>query len=209
MMNRDFLIEQTKFLSRLPGVEAIFLSGSQTQGTASKNSDIDLFIIANPGRIWTARFFVYTRLFLTGKMRRKKNTKDLFCPNHFITADNLEIQEKDAYSANLFSHNIPLYDVNNIFVQFAKINQSWVGEFGESFDSKWLVANSEWQNHSQHSTLCILHRWQESLLKHIQITKIKLHPDIKLPGAKIILTDTELRFHPRPRNRNWKKNNKA
>lgn len=213
-MHEDLLMKQTKPLSRLPGVAAIFLSGSRAQGHATKNSDIDLFIIAQPGRIWTARFFVYMTLFLTGKMRRPHDTKNLFCPNHFITADSLEIQEKDAYSANLFSHNIPLHDMNNIFVHFANTNQSWVENFGESFSEETLRSRNKSGKTSlntQHSELStqhpaptLLQKITESFLKYIQKKKIEHHPDTKLPGAKIILTDTELRFHPRPKNKNWK-----
>lgn len=203
-MHEDLLKNSTQFLSRLPGVAAIFLSGSRAQGKSHKHSDIDLFIIAQPGRIWTARFFVYLTLFIQGTMRRNRSTKNSFCPNHFITADSLEIQEKDAYSAHLFSHNKPLHDLNNIFVQFAKTNQPWVQNFGESFDGKWLMAHSLWENKTPHKIRSFPQKLIESILKHIQIAKIKRNPDSKLPGAKIILTDTELRFHPRPKNRLWK-----
>lgn len=202
-MHEALFKKQTKSLSRLPGVVAIFLSGSHAQGTANQDSDIDLFIIAQPGRIWTARFFVYATLFLTGKMRRTRDTKNKFCPNHFITADSLEIQEKDAYSAHLFSHNIPLHDVNNIFAQFAIINQPWAQNFGESFDSQWLMARSQREKKNPHKIPNSLQKLTESFLKYLQKKKIQHHPDTQLPGAKIILTDTELRFHPRPKNSQW------
>ena len=200
-MQLDSLKANTKFLTNLPGVEAIFLSGSRAQGHASENSDIDLFILATPGRIWTARFFVYITLFLKRKMRRSKNTKNLFCPNHFITTSSLKIQEKDAYSAHLFSHNIPLHDMNNYFVQFAKINQKWVQKFGESFDKEILKKRT---SPLKIKVPTIFERWIESIFKYIQKAKILRHPDTKLLGSKIILNDTELRFHPRPRNKEWK-----
>lgn len=202
-MHEDLLKNSTQPLSRLPGVAAIFLSGSRAQGKSHKHSDIDLFIVAQPGRIWTARFFVYLTLFLQGTMRRNHSPKNSFCPNHFITADSLEIQEKDAYSAHLFSHNKPLHDLNNIFVQFAKTNQPWVQNFGESFDGKWLMALSKWGGNPHNLIPSFPQKLTESILKHIQIAKIKRNPDSKIPGATIILTDTELRFHPKPRNKDW------
>lgn len=197
--------KETAFLPQLSGVEAVFLSGSQAQGRAHKNSDIDLFIITKPGQIWTARFCVYAYLCLSGKMRRVGKEAGKYCPNHFITSDHLEIQEKDPYSAHLFSHNIPLHDKNNIFVQFKKANQEWIESFGESFTYKLTQQDL---NTAQTDALPRRGSWRgyiEKLLKHFQITKIKRHPDYNLPKAKITLTDTELRFHARPRNIEWKK----
>jgi len=93
-----------RILGLLPSVRAIFLSGSVAQGRATDSSDIDFFIIARHGQIWTARFFVFLILKIFRQIRTSKNHAGKICPNHFITDTHLEIQEKDVYSANLFSH---------------------------------------------------------------------------------------------------------
>ena len=84
-----------KKLGKQKYVEAIFLSGSLAQGHASQEADIDFFIIATPGRIWTARFRVFVQLKApTGNSPNRTIMLARFCPNHFITADHLEIAEK-------------------------------------------------------------------------------------------------------------------
>lgn len=189
-------------LGALPGVAAIFLSGSHAQGRANKDSDVDLFIIAYPSQIWTARFYVCMYLFLTRNMRRPGKEAGKYCPNHFITTDNLEIQEKDAYSANLFSNNVPLYDVNNIFIQFVKQNQQWVQDFGEAFpEFPDAILNEE----PIEIPVSEKTDSREKFLRWLQIRKIKKNPQYKTKGAKIILTDKELRFHPNPKNKTYTK----
>lgn len=192
-------------LGRLPGVAAIFLSGSLAQGHGDKDSDIDFFIITYPGQIWTARFFVFVYLKLHKKLAKPAHHAGRICPNHFITSDSLEIQEKDAYSANLFSHNQPVYDPQNIFVEFSQQNQ-WVEDFGESFDSNIVGAEYLPPTGRYNRPLRAL---TENILKHLQTRIIKNNPEYKTPGAKIILTDSELRFHPSPRNKDWRKDNGA
>ncbi len=188
-------------LGKYSSVEAIFLSGSLAQGRASKSSDIDFFIIARPGQIWTARFLVFLKLKLHKQISTEKDHAGKICPNHFITSDNLEIEEKDAYSAHLFSQNKPLYDPNNFFVQFVQVNQSWVQRFGESFPPITMKQSHILENRK----LIWWKRWIEVFLRWIQIRKIQSNPDFSLPGAKIVTSDTELRFHPKPKNKAFRK----
>lgn len=189
-----------RVLGHLPGIRAIFLSGSLAAGKARKSSDIDFLIIARAGQIWTARLFVFIILKIFGQLAKPHNHAGRICPNHFLTDHSLEINEKDAYSAYLFSHNIPLYDPLNLWSNFVDENKEWVEAFRESFDEipektfgpprkKFHVRKSLW----------------ESFFRWIQRGKIIRNPEYKKPSAKIILSDQELRFHPVPKNKYWKK----
>lgn len=188
-------------LGKKMGVRAIFLSGSLAQNKVTKQSDIDFFFISKQKQIWTARFFVFLWLKLHKEISTEKNHSEKICPNHFISEDNLEIQEKDAYSANLFSHNIPLFDPENIFPHFVQENQKWVQQFGESFDGKYLKIKLKTVNISKKQSFFF--KSLELFLKYIQINKIKRNKQFNLPKAKIILTEKELRFHPKPKNKNY------
>lgn len=188
------------------GVRAIFLSGSLAEGNASKKSDIDFFFIAKKNQIWTARFFVFLWLKIFGEITRPNQHAEKICPNHFITEDALEIQEKDAYSAHIFCHNIPLYDPENIFPRFAQKNQCWVQKFGESFEGKYLSPKIKPLKHPRRRA--VLYYFLEWFLAKVQKTKIKHNPDFKLPGAKIVLSEKELRFHPKPKNKQYNKKTK-
>ena len=189
-----------KWCGKLPGVRAIFLSGSVAAGRATEKSDLDFFIIAKHGRIWTARFFVFLFLKLTKQLASEKNHAKKICPNHFIVDSMLEIREKDAYSAELFSHNFPLYDPDKIFLNFVEKNADWVKKFREKFPDVPPPGFG-----TSHKKPGLLARILENILAAIQIIKIRHNPDYHLPGAKIILEENELRFHPKPKNKKFKK----
>lgn len=189
-----------KLCGSMPGVRAVFLSGSVASGHATKKSDIDFFIIAEHGRIWTARFFVFLFLKISQQMVSKKKHAGKICPNHFITDSQLEIREKDAYSAELFSHNFPLYDPDRIFLNFVERNSDWVKKFREKFPDTPPPGFGTTKRKPS-----FLSRIIENILSAIQIVKIRNNPDYHLDGAKIILEESELRFHPKPKNKKFKK----
>jgi len=177
-------------LGVVPSVTSIFLSGSRATNKDNSDSDIDFFIIVKPGRIWTARFFVFLLLKSTGQLAKPKKHKMKICPNHFITADALSIREKDGYAAHMFSQNCPLYDPQNIYSLFKEQN-TWVALFGEHFPP--TTPSSFTLRKSRKSCM-------ESLLKRIQRRKILKNTDYQTRDHCIILKDYELRFHPVPKN---------
>ncbi len=186
-------------LGKSKHIEAIFLSGSIAQGKQNPEADIDFFIITKPDHIWRARWHTLITLKLHQQLAKPHNHAKKICPNHFITSDNLEINEKDAYAANLFSHNLPLYDPKRTFTKFRKANE-WVENYGESFQYNSSPRKEEFLKTKNKNKSKL-----EFILKSLQIKKIKSNTEYKTPGAKIILTDTELRFHPNPKNKTWKK----
>jgi len=198
------LIKKAKFWARFlgycPGVVAIFLSGSVATGEGKKSSDIDFFIIARNGRIWTARFFVFVVLKMFWQLAKPKNHAGKICPNHFITDDHLEIVEQDAYAANLFAHNKPLFDPQRIFPIFARENQKWIEKFNESF------SKNIWERSSDFALVKNNVSALENFLRKVQTKKIQQNPDYQNKNAKIILQENELRFHPKPKNKTFQKN---
>ncbi len=190
-------------LGKMPGVSAIFLSGSLAQGRANKHSDIDIFIISKPYKIWTSRFFINSILTFCGKLAKAENHDGQICPNHFISENSLEIKEKDKYSANLFSHNIPLYDPKNIFENFKKKNK-WVEDFGEKFSDN-NAPQPPLNSRGGDREIFSKKNYLEKFLENIQRKKILRNKKNLDKKAKIILTDEELRFHPDPKNQYFKK----
>ncbi|MCK5460912.1 nucleotidyltransferase domain-containing protein [Candidatus Gracilibacteria bacterium] len=184
----------SRFLVFLPGVRAIFLSGSLAQGIGTDQSDIDIFIVARKGKIFTARFFVAGFLCLFRQLaNQEKNHAGKICPNHFITDGSLEIREKDSYAAKLFSHNQFLAGDLSIWDKFRAVNASWIMSFGEKFkEESFLIEKEELVKNGKNGLL-------EKYLKKIQIRKIEKNKKNIPLEAKIILEDFEIRLHPNPK----------
>ncbi|EHQ27366.1 nucleotidyltransferase domain-containing protein [Mucilaginibacter paludis] len=93
-----------KLLIRFPFVRGIAISGSLSKNFADEQSDIDLFIITAPNRLWLAR----TLMHLFKKLTFLVNKEHFFCMNYFIDEQELEIVEKNIYTATEIVTLIPL-----------------------------------------------------------------------------------------------------
>lgn len=93
-----------RFIGYFPFVRAVFISGSLSKGVMPKGGDIDFFILTKPGRLWVAR----TLLVLFRKVILL-NSHTFFCVNYFIDEDNLEIEEKNLFTATELATLLPVY----------------------------------------------------------------------------------------------------
>ena len=159
-------------LSKFPFTKGIAVSGSLSKKFADKNSDIDFFIVTAANRLWIARTFMhfYKKLtFLTGRQH-------WFCMNYYVDETELEIVEKNIFTAMEIITLIPMQgstsfekffcenDWTKIFFpmhspvsknipeirqrRFVKIIEKiFSGQTGDRFD-KWLmhITDRRWQN---------------------------------------------------------------
>ncbi len=108
--------KMSAWIARFPYVRGIFLSGSISKNYMEEDSDIDYFVITKPGRLWIARTLLklYRIIFLLNNDRN-------FCVNYFIDENNLEIEEKNLFTATELVTTIPTYNPE-LYQQFRKAN---------------------------------------------------------------------------------------
>ncbi len=113
--------EQSRFISRFPFVEGVGISGSLSKGVLHDDGDFDFFIITTPNRLWIARsvLILYKKIFLL-------NSKKYFCVNYFIDSNNLEIEEKNIFTAMEISSLLEME--GSVFSKFKTANQ-WVNDY--------------------------------------------------------------------------------
>lgn len=113
------------WLSCIPFVRMVAVSGSLAVDNAEKRSDIDLFCITESNRLWTARLFIVP----LSKMTRflKRVFPCYLCPNYLLTLDTLEIQDRSLFTAHEVVQAAPLWgsDVHRRFLQA----NAWVEAF--------------------------------------------------------------------------------
>lgn len=93
-----------RFIGYFPFVRAVFISGSLSKGVMPPGGDIDFFILTKPGRLWVAR-----TLLVLFRKAVLLNSHTFFCVNYFIDEDNLEIEEKNLFTATELATLLPVY----------------------------------------------------------------------------------------------------
>ena len=191
------------WLQVLPFVEIIFASGSLALGHTSYDSDLDVLVVAQKGRIWLARFLLILATSFLGVRRTKyeKVAPDKICLNHFVSGNSLSIPFESLYNAQTYVHVTPLYYKNQSLVAEFYEQNKWVKEF---------LPNCDWPSFFQYRAVktprpfyaiktCLefvlnrsgLGKMLEKIAKKIQKSRI----NADLPG-RITISDEQLEFHP-------------
>ena len=111
------------FLYWFPYVRGIGISGSLSKNVASKDADIDFFIITTSNRLWIARTFMhlFKKLsFLVGKQH-------WFCMNYYVDEHALQISEQNIFTATEVVTLLPTAG-NGILTRFFREND-WVTQY--------------------------------------------------------------------------------
>ncbi|MCL5795412.1 MAG: hypothetical protein M1338_03570 [Patescibacteria group bacterium] len=194
------------FLQGVPFVRFISVTGSLAYDMAKENSDIDIFVIAKTGRIWTARYFVTLFLRCIGQYNYINTTKRAgkICPNRFLADDYLVIHPQNRYHAQDYTQMVPLFDINGLYDKFIAKNK-WMEKYGFFKPRRaLLVVRSPLMRFLRSVSEFILRKnlgnWLEKILKNHQLKIIKRDfPSLNEPHSTIIASDREIRIHPRPR----------
>lgn len=122
-----------EYIGRLPGVEGVAVCNSLAYHHTTAESDIDLFILTQPSRVWSVRLFAVSMMALLRK-RPREAARDPICCSFFAdrTALNLaayKIGEDDPYLAYWSATLIPLVDHDDVFAEFQRKNNWAFGQF--------------------------------------------------------------------------------
>ncbi|MGB5894240.1 MAG: hypothetical protein WBG58_08675 [Ignavibacteriaceae bacterium] len=119
----------SKFISNFPFVRCVLLSGSISKGYMDEKADIDYFIITAPNRLWIARILLvfFKKMFLL-------NSYKFFCINYFISTSELEIEEKNIYTAVELATLIPMYGAD-VYNDLYESNQ-WIKTYVPNYPKR-------------------------------------------------------------------------
>ncbi len=111
-----------RLINCFPFIRGVFVSGSLSKHCMRADSDIDFFLITEPGRLWLARTMLvcFKKVFLF-------NSHKYFCVNYFIDTEHLEIEEKNQFTATETATLLPMYG-SDWYGSFCRAN-SWVHDF--------------------------------------------------------------------------------
>ena len=192
-----------RHLRLLPHVRGVAVCNSVAMGTAAENSDIDLFIVCAPGRVWAARIFVTALLTLLGKRRHGRKVAGRFCLSFFAGEGHLQFERIkrrfDPFLAFWIS-TLKIVCGREAFEQLANANRSWVKrEMGIAlrFENDLPLAQrpSRWQKMGER----IFGLWFERLCQRLFLPRARRKQAALGNKSGTIISKNILKFHDRDR----------
>jgi hypothetical protein len=137
------------YLSYIPTISLIGLSGGLAMGNVDEEDDIDFFIITKKNKLFMTRIWVHAILEMLN-LRRKRNESNVqnkICVNLLVDETRLAWPKEshDVYTAHEIIHMKPLFERNDTYAAFLKENQ-WVEKFfPNANDEKTQLTGSDWK----------------------------------------------------------------
>lgn len=122
-------------LSRIPTIQAIFVTGALSMDNCPEDDDIDLMIVTSPHTLWLTRVIVVLYLTLKGLRRppslpehSSPRVKDKICDNLYLDTKHLTLDIKNLYLAHEILQAKCIFDRGGIHHQFLSQNP-WVKKY--------------------------------------------------------------------------------
>jgi hypothetical protein len=185
------------YLSYIPTITLIGVSGSLAMENAEASDDIDFFIITRKNTIFMTRLWVQAILEQL-QLRRKRNesdARDKICVNLLIDESRLiwPGEARDVYTAHEIVQMKPLFERRNMYQSFCHKN-SWVeAYFPNSFTREAQIPGAAWNRNyvslSAISSLVMLGPF-EKFVGMMQRNYMKQHQTSETVNNQV------LAFHP-------------
>ncbi len=122
----------TRVIKQFPFVRAVFVSGDLSKNVTNSKSDVDFFILTEPGRLWITRTLLisFKKIFLF-------NSKKYFCINYLSSTDHLVFDEQNLFTATEIATLKPLYG-SALFSRYLEANK-WIRSYFPNFSIRVIA----------------------------------------------------------------------
>lgn len=205
-------IRAKRFISLLaiiPYVRMVCVCNTLGLNVARDESDIDLFIVARAGHVWTARFLCAGLAHVLNLRPRNGRERDTFCLSFFISDSALDLSSlqldgwnPDVYLASWIAWCVPLYD-DGVYDRFFQEN-AWIGNVlpnafpYEPIPRRRIILSPVMQGikHAIEVFSLCFGRAVECAVRSLQLRILPavIREQINT-GTGVIVSDTVLKFH--------------
>lgn len=194
-------------LRHIPYVRMVGALQTVADKSATKRSDIDVFIVIKQGRLYLTRTLITGVLQLAGIRRHGNKITDRICLSWFISTDALDLrpitfEPWDPLLAWLFSEMVPVLDTERTYEQFVARN-AWISDVIPAYAAKRLRAPepSRFASIMERALDGRVGSFVERRLMKWQRKRIASRPPSSHPDVEIIATESMLKFHEKERRR--------
>lgn len=159
-----------KIFKWVPSVRMVGITGSLAMNNSSEKSDIDLMVITSKGCLWITRLIIYMLFYIYRVPVRRFGEKQecgKLCMNIWLDESDLEIGNRNIYTAHEVAQVDPIVNKNKSYERFINSNK-WVVKY---WPKAVKIQNSK--SKTQKASLKILiMRMVEPLARWLQLQKI-------------------------------------
>ncbi len=195
------LLRLAKWLHFVPFIKFVMANGSMILGAADENSDFDVLVATEEGRIFTVRY-ILNLIFSVLRARRlddiKGSSPNKLCFNHFITPPTYRKEGLNEYGAKLYRNLVPLYGSENEIRKFLMANKDC------GVDPQTNLLDLRFQNCGPNAFGRIM-EWllggqfgnfiEEKIIEPIAQKRLAKYLSQKTEKDRVIVSDRELEFH--------------
>jgi predicted nucleotidyltransferase len=179
------------FLSFIPTVLFIGISGGLAMGDVGKEDDIDLFIITKNNSVFKTRFLILIVLEIMGlrRIRSQKIARDKICVNFIIDEAKISFpsDRHDIYTAHEIVQLKPLYERACMYSKFLKAN-NWTNKIIPNLNVQ-QKKDSNMIKKSKFTAIFninIIYLLPEHLLRRVQIEIMKKHKTTEMVSRYVL-----------------------
>jgi D-beta-D-heptose 7-phosphate kinase/D-beta-D-heptose 1-phosphate adenosyltransferase len=184
------------YLSSMPTVKLVAITGALAMNNAKEESDMDLMIVTKKGTLWSTRFAVWIFFKLIHAPLRKplsKEEKDKLCLNVWIDETDLiwPKNKRNIYTAHEIAQVVPLLNKGGTYEKFMKKN-SWAGEYWPNALKQHTTYNI--QQHKRNNFLSTIYYLLFTIFEPMayKLQRFYMKPKVTIET----ITKTRALFHP-------------
>lgn len=107
-------------LARGPWVRMVAVTGALAMDNVDDGADIDYLVVAEPGRVWLARWWVVQQV-----RHARLRDRVVLCPNWVLAGDALALEHRDLFAARELAQMVPVAGAT-AYADIVAAN-SWIG----------------------------------------------------------------------------------
>jgi len=182
------------WLRFVPYVRLIGLNGSMVTGKVHPESDIDFYIVVEPGHIFFTRALTTLFAHLLGMRRHGEYVAGKLCLNRYASTDFTEITPHKLGDAQVFHNLIPLAARAEVYEKYVEEN-IWMKSFGYPVTIHQPLLKIPFIQHFAEFLVTPFSGFAETFCQHWQENRAHHDARVTLPGSIVVLTAKELRFN--------------
>ncbi|MEI6836108.1 MAG: hypothetical protein WCK59_04720 [Candidatus Falkowbacteria bacterium] len=185
----------------LPSVKLVAVSNLIGHHNLRNESDIDIFVVSSPHRLWLTRLYCTGLMKIMNKRPTKQYKQNKICLSFYVSVDglcmeSLRFKPDDPYFDHWFLGLYPIYDEDR-YLAYLRFKNPWLkNSFPNSLLLKEKFPDNYWQRTLLEKIFFCVGDWLDFVAKKIQIAIMPLTlKNLAKKESGVVITDSVLRFY--------------